>query len=152
MLSSLARSLGLGNHVSEPEAQGFLAVLVFWAPGQASISNQYRMEGAIAICLNMVGKKACMFSFPSDRHKPDRICHRLATSLEACKLNSQQFICWFSEVNAPSDVAMTIAASLVELGMVDSATVQYEPMVTTIEGSLCDFALVSCFRYTMAYR
>ena len=146
MLSSLARSLGLGNHVSEPGDLGFLAVLAVWAPGQASWSNQIEMEGAIAVCLDMVGKETSMFRFPSDRHQPDRICHRLATALEACKLNSQHFICWFSLVDAASDVAMTIAASLVELGMVDSATVQYEPLVTTIEGSLCTPALVCYFR------
>ena len=147
MLSSLARRLGLGNHVSEPGDLGSLAVLAVWAPGQASWSNQIEMEGAIAVCLDMVGKETSMFRFPSDR-----ICHHLATALKACKLNSQQFTCWFSEVNAPPDVAMTIAASLVELGMVGSATVQYEPLVTTVEGSLCNFAPVSSLAIIRLYR
>ena len=136
MLSSLARSFGLGSLVSDDGKQGFLAVLAVWAPGQACLLNEMKMEIAIAKCLNMMCKPAQLLRFHSDRDQPDRICHRLATSTEACQMNNQHFVCWLSAVTAAPDIAMTIAARLEELGVVDSATVQYEHLVTTIEGSL----------------
>ena len=145
MLSSLARCLGLGSLEFErlgslesgSEIPGFLAVLVVLAPGQAFEWNELRVEDAIACCLNMLCKEAADFyRFHSDRDQPDRICHRLAISTETSQLNRQHFICWLSEVAAVPDVAMTIAASLEELGVVDSATVQFGQLVTTIEGSL----------------
>ena len=140
MLSSLARSLGLGSPVSENAESGipgFLAVMAVWAPGQACSLNEFRMEGTIAVCLDMINKKeAGFFRFHSDCGQPDRICHRLATSTEASQLNRQPFVCWLSAIAADPDVATTIAFSLEELGMVDSATVQYGHLVTTIEGSL----------------
>ena len=95
------------------------------------------MEGTIAVCLDMINKKeAGFFRFHSDCGQPDRICHCLATSTEASQLNRQPFVCWLSAIAADPDVATTIAFSLEELGMVDSATVQYGHLVTTIEGSL----------------
>ena len=136
MLSSLARSLGLGSLETESEITSFLAVLAVLAPGQASWCNKFRVEEAIAVCLKMLCKKASFYRLHSDRDQPDRICHRLATSTEASQLNRQQFTCWLTAVAAAPDAAMTIAASLEELGVVDSATVQFGQLVTTIEGSL----------------
>ena len=104
--------------------------------GQACELSEIELEIAIAKCLNMMCKPAQCFRFHSDRDQPDRICHSLATSPEAFQMNIQHFICWLSAVTAPPDIAMTFAASLEELGLVDSATAQYEHLVTTLEGSL----------------
>ena len=133
MLSSLARSFGLDS-VSQPGKQGFLAVLVVVAPEKVCLLNDMEVDLTITKCLNCMSKKIMMFRFLSG-DQPGCICHRLATSAEVCQLNRQHFICWVSSIAAAPDITVTIAAALEKLGVVDSATVQYKHLVTTIEGS-----------------
>ena len=135
MLSSLARSLGLDSPVSQHVKQGLLAVLVTLAPEQVCFLNESKVDSTIATCLNYISKKVAMFRFLSGGDQPDSICHRLATSPEACQLNLQHFFGWLTAVTAAPDITFTIAAALEKLGVVDSATVQYRHLVTTIEGS-----------------
>ena len=135
MLSSLARSLGLGSLASQPGNEGLLAVLAVIAPEQVCLLNDESVDLTIANCLNCMSEKYAMFRFQSEVDQPDSICHRLAKSAEARQLNRQHFICWLVAVTAGPGITVTIAAALEKLGVVDSATVQFKHLVTTIEGS-----------------
>ena len=140
MLSSLAQTVGLGSLVPQRPTL-MLAVLLFWAPGKLNGLNLMRTEITLGACLGAFTgvrrNKNLFFRFQSRWKQPERICPPWATDAHACRLNSQKFFCWlwFVADGAP-DLAETVSASLEELGVVDSATVQYEGLVTTIEGSL----------------
>ena len=83
--------------------------------------------------IKCMSEKIALYRFLS-ADQPGCICHRLATSAEACQLNRQHFICWLATVIGAPDITTTIAAALEKLGVVDSATKQYEHLVTTVEG------------------
>ena len=143
MLSSLAQTAGLGSLVPERKSR-LLAVLLFWAPGKANGVNRLKAEVTIGAILGMVKKKARVCRFQSSYKQPEHICHRWATSAQACQLNSQHFFCWLYFVeNAAPDLAITVSARLEELGIAEKAVVQCGYIVTTTEGRVWTLAL-SC--------
>ena len=123
MLSSLAQTIGLGSTVPKRPTP-LLAVLLFWAPGKESAQNLYRAEVTLGACLDLVKKRGDFFRLQSNWKQPEHICHRWATNAQACQLNSQRFFCWlFFVPDAAPDLAITVSASLEELGVVNSARV-----------------------------